>query len=208
MYKGNENLISDGQYLSSTIEDFWRWAYSDLIQNTNRGVFAEFLVAKAIGLNTDADRSAWTAYDLDGPVIQSTGVRSRIEVKCAAKVQTWGMKHPDNLTFSIRPAKLLTDNVGYEDDSPRQRNNDLYVFSVYNATTTDVNPLDMYWWDFYVLSTYDLECSKYRSRHTISLKSLQDLGCNPIRFCDLGDQIENVCRTLVIPSDFVPYTEK
>ena len=26
------------------VGDFWRWAYSDLVQNTNRGVLAEFIV--------------------------------------------------------------------------------------------------------------------------------------------------------------------
>ena len=29
--------------------DFWRWAFSDLRDNTQRGVLAEFLVALALG---------------------------------------------------------------------------------------------------------------------------------------------------------------
>ncbi len=32
-----------------TIVDCWQWAYSDLISNTERGVLAEYLVAKAVG---------------------------------------------------------------------------------------------------------------------------------------------------------------
>ncbi len=34
---------------SSTIKDFWQWAYSDLVGNTDRGTLAEYIVAKAIG---------------------------------------------------------------------------------------------------------------------------------------------------------------
>lgn len=31
-----------------TINDFWSWAYSDLLNNTSRGILAEFLVHSAI----------------------------------------------------------------------------------------------------------------------------------------------------------------
>ncbi len=30
---------------SSTIKDFWQWAYSDLVGNTDRGTLAEYIVA-------------------------------------------------------------------------------------------------------------------------------------------------------------------
>lgn len=38
-----------------TILDFWGWAYSDCINNTTRGVLAEFLVAAALDLDWDSD---------------------------------------------------------------------------------------------------------------------------------------------------------
>lgn len=31
-----------------TVGDFWRWAYSDILSNRNRGIFAEFLVGAAL----------------------------------------------------------------------------------------------------------------------------------------------------------------
>jgi hypothetical protein len=31
--------------LDATVSDFWRWAFSDLRDNTTRGILAEFLVA-------------------------------------------------------------------------------------------------------------------------------------------------------------------
>ena len=42
--------------LDATVADFWRWAFSDLRDNTTRGILAEFLVAKAVGDTKAADR--------------------------------------------------------------------------------------------------------------------------------------------------------
>jgi hypothetical protein len=33
--------------LGATVGDFWSWAYSDLLSNTDRAVFAEFVVGTA-----------------------------------------------------------------------------------------------------------------------------------------------------------------
>lgn len=41
---GNEEFTLRGVGAGITIKDFWTWAYSDLIDNTQRGVMAEFLV--------------------------------------------------------------------------------------------------------------------------------------------------------------------
>ena len=50
---GNEPLTIQGEALNSTLLDFWRWSVSDLVSNATRGIFAEFLVAKALGINTN-----------------------------------------------------------------------------------------------------------------------------------------------------------
>jgi hypothetical protein len=34
--------------LDATVLDFWRWAFSDLRDNTGRGILAEFFVATAL----------------------------------------------------------------------------------------------------------------------------------------------------------------
>ena len=34
---------------AADILDYWSWAYSDIVGNTNRGALAEFIVARAIG---------------------------------------------------------------------------------------------------------------------------------------------------------------
>ena len=46
-----------------TLLDYWRWAYSDLIGNTDRGVLAEFIVGISIGAITKS-RERWEPFDL------------------------------------------------------------------------------------------------------------------------------------------------
>lgn len=46
-YTGNEEFTLRGEGSGISLADFWRWAYSDLLNNTSRGVMAEFLVAKS-----------------------------------------------------------------------------------------------------------------------------------------------------------------
>lgn len=65
--------------LGATVGDFWSWAYSDILNNANRAVFAEFVVGTALGV-TASPRVQWDAVDLryDG---------KKIEVKSAAYIQ-------------------------------------------------------------------------------------------------------------------------
>ena len=63
------------------ILDYWSWAYSDIVGNTNRGALAEFIVARAIG-SEPAVRNDWAAYDLETP----RGIK--VEVKSSAYLQS------------------------------------------------------------------------------------------------------------------------
>lgn len=45
---GNENFTLDGKDTEIPVSEFWSWAYSDLLNNTLRGVLAEFLVKKSL----------------------------------------------------------------------------------------------------------------------------------------------------------------
>ena len=45
---GNEEFTLHGSSAGITIKDFWSWAYSDLLDNTQRGVMAEFLVYSSL----------------------------------------------------------------------------------------------------------------------------------------------------------------
>ena len=76
---GNKPLnMDDGD--TPTVQNFWQWAYSDLVNNTTRGVLAEYLVGKALGLPLDQPRQAWDDFDL---TYEGVGV----EVKSCAYLQ-------------------------------------------------------------------------------------------------------------------------
>jgi len=53
----NEKIVGlDGL----TVGDFWSWAYSDILSNRNRSIYAEFLVGSALGV-LDKPRMEWDA---------------------------------------------------------------------------------------------------------------------------------------------------
>jgi hypothetical protein len=56
---GTEPLVFDGKAVGVVLHDFWAWSYSDLINNTQRGALAEFIVAEAVGDTRDV-RVDWT----------------------------------------------------------------------------------------------------------------------------------------------------
>ena len=47
---GDEHIMYDGMPINYLLRDFWAWSSSDLLNNTLRGSFAEFLVCAACGL--------------------------------------------------------------------------------------------------------------------------------------------------------------
>lgn len=208
MYTGNENLSHDGKDLPITMLHFWQWAYSNIIHNMQRGTFAHFIVKCALDAGhiptCQEIGTGLEPYDLEGPPIPSTGNPARIEVKSAAFVQIWEIRHPDHANFSIAPAKVPDETGDYRNYAPRQRNNDLYVFTVYTATKRDQNILDLSLWEFYVLPTYRIETDpKLRKQKTISLKSVQKL-CTPVSFNNLCATIIEACQN--IPASFSRYT--
>lgn len=200
MYNGDEKLINDGEYLPYTMLDFWKWAYSNVLHNMLRGTLADFIVKCALdrgGVITRTEiGTGFEPYDLEGPVIPSTGKVSRIEVKSAAFVQLWDIKHPDRASFSIAPAKMPDETGDYPHNAERQRNNDLYVFTLYTATDRRRNILDLSWWQFYVLPTYKInEDKSLNGQKTISLKRVKSL-CPTLSFDMLCDAIVKACNSI------------
>jgi autotransporter translocation and assembly factor TamB len=80
-----------------TVQDFWTWAYSDILSNRNRSVFAEFLVAVALDL-THQPRIEWDAVDLRYR-------NNKIEVKASAYLQSWQQSKPSVIRFDIAKNK-------------------------------------------------------------------------------------------------------
>lgn len=206
MLTGLEHLVDGSSVLPFHIADYWQWAYSDMLRNTQRGVFAEFIVKAALdlgGIFTNNNiRSNFEPFDLVGPNITScqleTNVPCRIEVKSAAYIQSWN-PHPGStprITFSIAPAKV-PDGIGdYRPEAPLQRNSDLYVFTVYTAKERERNILNMNLWEFYVAKTSALD-EKYGKQKTVSLSNLtKDLSLTPLSFGELCQAIIDTCKSI------------
>lgn len=121
------------------IQDFRRWALGELRENRNRGIFAEWLVGKALGIvGEEATRSEWMPWDLEYR-------HKRIEVKASG--QAWNPR--PNPRFDIACRKSL---------DPPARVADVYVFCLHTSEeATNENVANPYCWQFWVISTGKLD---------------------------------------------------
>lgn len=196
---GDEHIMYDGMPINYLLRDFWAWSSSDLLNNTLRGSFAEFLVCAACGLKATllTPREDWSPYDVYYPLLPGKkGIR--IEVKSAAYLQAWENDKLSRIQFSIRPTRAWSSSGGYEDAIRHQ--SDVYVFCVYaNKDRASANPLVLDDWDFYVLSTLAIS-SRCGSQQSISLSALKDLGPRKVKF----DGIEQAILECYKIPEFTP----
>lgn len=174
---GDEPIHHGGRPLPARVVDFWRWAYSDLLSNTTRGAFAEFIVAAALGLDLRV-RDPWSDCDLRLP----SGIR--IEVRSAAFVQSWAQRAPSRITFSVRRSQRWDPDRGaYE--GVRQHNADVFVFALLcECDRAKIDPLDVTQWKFFVLPTRAVE-SRAGNAQTLSMKRLNQIGGETCDFSSL-----------------------
>lgn len=165
---GQEQLIYNEKSLGFSVLDFWRWSTSDILANTIRGGFAEFIVATATNIDLTVLRDEWSAYDLKTP----EGIK--LEIKSSAFIQSWFQRTLSTISFSTKPA-LYWDSFTNNQADIKQRHADVYVFCLLHHTDKPtIDPLNINQWEFYVLATQQLNEYK-RSQHSITLKSLRAL---------------------------------
>lgn len=168
--------------IDKNVLNFWSWAYSDILSNRNRSIFAEFLVAVALD-KIQVPRIEWDAVDLryDG---------KRIEVKSAAYVQSWKQEKYSAIRFDIGrkkgwDAKLNT----FSNESIR--NADCYVFCLFTEQNQDqVNILNVEKWLFYIANTQQLE-SNFGNQKSVGFNRLRDI-CTEAKFDKLKAVIDKV----------------
>ncbi len=169
---GNEQII--GTRKNRTIIDFWKWAYSDLIGNTERGAVAEYLVAVACDVE-DKPRISWDSFDLQ----LKNGVS--IEVKSSAYLQTWKQKKISTPIFNI-PKTLNWDPINNKYDFEKKRQADIYVFALLSHLDKDtLNPLDTTQWEFYIVRT-DILNELLNDSKQITLKKLIEINATKSTF--------------------------
>ncbi len=130
---GNESIIFNGNKVGYRLSDFWEWGFSDLLNNTLRGAFCEFLIASALGLDLQSCRNDWTPWDLTVPYQWQTGNTRRdeihIEVKSCAYLQSWKQSKLSNIVFSIRPTLAWDEASGYDSiQAKSRRHKDSFVY--------------------------------------------------------------------------------
>jgi hypothetical protein len=170
--------------VQATLSDFWSWAYSNVLGNVVRSVFAEFVVACALGVTAEP-RAEWDAFDLR---YKGKG----IEVKAAAYLQTWAHREPSEIRFDIAK-KRAYDPTRNESAITPMRNADCYVFCLYDRQTEEGRNqraiLDLGQWKFWVVSRSDLD-EKFADRKSIGLSALAKV--EPIDYAQLREAIEAV----------------
>lgn len=155
--------------------DYWRWSGSALLDNTTRGILAEFLIATALGLHKKP-RKEWDESDIR----MESG--TSIEVKSSAYVQSWEQSKPSVIEFGIASHRSWNAEAGeYREGGKRWA--DIYVFCVFKCKKPP-HPLDTSKWDFYVLPT-DVLDQKYPEQKTIRLSSIKELSPRKCSYADL-----------------------
>ena len=157
MYIGDERLRVGGGQIALTVNDFWRWAYSDLLNKQNRTIFADFLVATSLE-ERPMQRQTGQGYDI---LWTPDGEGIRVNVKAGAYTEALEMEHPDHIQIRLS-----------EYDEPHSC--DVIVFCIFRAMSQYDSPLDMELWDFYTASSRVL----YRDvpdRRVITLPALMEL---------------------------------
>tara|TARA_Y100000590_G_C15389632_1_gene889559 strand:+ start:258 stop:782 length:525 start_codon:yes stop_codon:yes gene_type:complete len=145
--------------------DYWSWAFSDLVSNTDRGTLAEYIVAMAVGAAAPV-RNSWASYDIEG----LNG--EKIEVKSSAYVQAWHQEKPSTIQFGIRKTREWlpeTNSFGSE----KKRHSEVYVFCLLAEQQKErINPLDLSQWEFYVLPTQLID-RLFGDKGTLSLNQVR-----------------------------------
>jgi hypothetical protein len=186
---GAERFHKDGEDVGGAdVLDFWGWSGSDLVNNVMRGVLAEYLVARALGIDTSGVREEWASFDLQ----TATGVK--VEVKSAAYVQSWHQAKLSPISF-LTPATHEWDSMTNVQSTELKRQADVYVFALlaHNDKAT-IDPLNVEQWRFYVLPTAVLN-ARTRSQHSITLNSLCALCGDGVRFENLRAAVDRASQS-------------
>jgi hypothetical protein len=179
---GSEPFTDGEDNLKFDLLGFWQWSASDLVSNTTRGVLAEYLVARALGIDVSGVRDGWAAYDLRTPA----GIK--VEVKSAAYLQSWHQRKPSIVSFLIPRTRAWDPDTNRLDPEPK-RQADVYVFAVLaHAQKSTLNPCDVSQWEFHVLPTLVLN-ERTRSQHSITLRTLMRLSGGPVAYGDLARKV-------------------
>jgi hypothetical protein len=169
---------------SKNLSDFWAWAYSDLMGNTERGKLAEFIVSIAMRC-ADGVSEGWGTFDVLSPE------NIKIEVKTSAYLQSWAQNHISGIRFGVRETLAWNSATNVYAETP-MRQADIYVFCVENCKDqSKVNPLDLSQWDFYPIGTNTLNAHLNKQK-TVGLNTLINIGAKKCSYSELRERVISI----------------
>jgi hypothetical protein len=186
---GHEPFTNSGHAADFDISTFWQWASSDLVTNVARGLLAEYLVAKALGLD-DGVRDPWQPYDL------KTQHGLTLEIKSSAYLQSWWQHIHSEICFSISETRSWSADTN-ELSPTQQRQAHAYVFALLShRDKATLNPLELTQWEFYLVPTSTIS-ERVGSRKQLTMKALLELQPKRVPFSGLLDAIRTLERELL-----------
>lgn len=182
LLSGDELFLDNGKPLGLTMRDFWSFQFSNILHDPDE--IAEFLVAKALGMNEPCNKEYWTLCDIQYR-------DKRVEVKETSFFHSFNEpgKVSKNRVFGIQKANSIYEDQEHENRYERQ--NDLYVFCLLNGTDREEAwPLEVSHWEFYVVPTavINQECGDQK---TISLSRVRSFATH-VNYSELRRAIDKV----------------
>lgn len=185
---GTEKFEFDGKELGFDFKDFWQFHFSNIYDLQDK--IAEFIVAKALGINEAQNVEYWTLWD-----ISYRG--KRIEVKETSYYHSFNAegKVSNIRTFSIAKANGAYDaQVSGNTDFCRQ--NDVYVFCLNKGDTkASAYPLNLDNWDFFVVPTSFLN-ENCENQKTISLNRIKSFGFKALTYGEIKGEVDKIINSL------------
>lgn len=168
-FTGSEQFVSENGKPVAEVSDFWRWSGSNLLSNTYRGMLAEFLVARALELDS-ITRAEWGLYDL-------LYGETRIEVKSSAYIQSW------------EQTQLYSPRFDIHSTTADKRPSDVYVFCLLNEKDREkINPLYLNQWDFFIVKTSVID-STFDTQKSVALSVVSPIAIR-VKFSGIKQAVD------------------
>lgn len=183
---GNEKFTLNDEELDLSILDFWRWHFCDRFDLQDK--MAEYIVAKALGLEEAYNIGEWTLFDI-------LYRDKRIEVKETSYYHSW---QSDEEPKSVRRSFGIT-KAHSEQQNPKssfERQNDIYVFCLNTGNTkADSDPLKLENWEFYIIPTSVIneECGDAKSVSLSRIRKMTD----KVGYTDIRKTIDSIINQSV-----------
>ena len=185
---GTEKFEFNGKDLGFDFKDYWQFHYSNIhdLQDT----IAEFIVAKALGIEHAQNVEYWTLWDI-------TYRKKRIEVKETSYYHSF---NAEGKVSKIRTFSIAKANGSYDEQVSGNkefcRQNDIYVFCLNTGDTKATSyPLNLNNWEFYIVPT-DFLNKHCENQKTISLNRIKSFGFKPLNYDQIKDEIDRIIDKL------------